>query len=398
MAGRIYLDSMNGGPLRREVAAAMAEALSEMGTPASQHAEGRRAGQLLDKARSHIAALIGVSSEEIYFTSSGTEANTWALHGLTKPHASKVRHLVVSAVEHLSILQTVRRMERDGWTVTVVPVDGNGWVDPMEVEKAIRAETVLVSVQWANGEVGTIQPMAEIARRVKGRGVLLHSDAVAAAAALSVDVRSVPVDALSVAANTMGGPPGVGALFIRKGVRIDPLFVGGTQEAGWRSGTENLIGIVGMGQAAAVTQREFSVESGRLTSLRDHLIQGILDKIPEARLNGHPAQRLPGHVSVGFPGMDAETLVCALDLEGVAAGIGSACSTQTMKTSHVLKAMGVEESRALGTITLTLGPETTEEGMNRVPEILARLVFSQRSSQKKRGEDQSPVRPELVEG
>ncbi len=357
---RIYLDLLNGSHLA--------------GNPSSPHAEGRAAAQHLEKARRQVADLIGARPEEILFTSSGSEANTWALVGLAKAVEPKGKHRVVSAVEHLSILQTAHRMEKGGGSVSIVPVDRFGRVDPGEVERTLTPQTVLVSIQWANGEVGTIQPMRELVRRVKTKGILFHTDAVAAAGQTPIDVREIPVDALSLAANSFGGPPGVGALFLRKGVRIDPLFVGGGQEGGRRAGTENLPGIIGMGDAAFVARERLPRLSGRLSTLRDRLVQGILNDIPEGSLNGHPDERLPGHASFSFAGVDAETLVLALDLEGIAVGLGSACQHQTMKSSHVLRAMGVENARAMGTITCTLGASTTEEEIDQVLEVLPKVV------------------------
>ncbi len=329
-----------------------------------------------------MAGLIGARSDEITFTSSGTEANAWALTGLAKARETQGRHLVICAVEHLSILQTARRMEKEGWRVTVVPVDRAGRVGAQSVEEAMTPETALVSIQWANGEVGTIQPMAEILRRVKAKGALLHSDAVAAAGQIPIDVGRIPVDALSLAANGFGGPPGVGALFVRKGVRIAPMFIGGTQEDGRRAGTENLIGIVGMGAAAAVAQKNLRDGQERLTTLRDRLIHGILERVSLTTLNGHPSDRLPGHSSFSFSGVDAETLLLALDLEGVAVGLGSACTSRTMKASHVLKAMGVPDSQALGTLSCTLGHRNTEEEIGQVLEILPRVVAAHRASRR----------------
>ena len=374
---KIYLDDQNGTPLAGPVIAAMQEALQLSGNPASLHEPGRRSAQALETARGQVSALIGARSEEMIFTSSGTEANHWALLGLVKPFENRARHLVLSAVEHLSIVQTARRMEKEGWNVTLVPTDRTGRIDPLEVEKAIGPETILLSIQWANGEVGTIQPMKEIVQGAKARGILVHSDAVAAGGRIPIDVRQVPVDALSVASNSMGGPAGAAALFVRKGVRIYPLLVGGTQEGGRRAGTENLPGIVGMGQAASLAHQEMVSLNKRLTSLRDRLIHGILERFPHASLNGHPIHRLPGHVSVGFPGMDAETLVLALDLEGIAVGIGSACSSRTMKSSHVLKAMGIPESTALGSVAFTLGRHTTEAEIKRVLDLLPKAAAGQ---------------------
>jgi len=278
-------------------------------------------------------------------------------------------------------------MEKEGWRVTCLPVDRFGQVDPEELEQALTPETILVSLQWANAEVGTLQPIAEVVQRIKERKVLFHTDAVAAAGQVPVEVRKIPVDALSLAANTFGGPHGVGALFLRKGVRIDPLFVGGAQEEGRRSGTENLLGIVGMGEAARCACEELPTLSQRLVPLRERLIRRILETVADARINGHPQRRLPGHLSVSFPGRDAEILVLSLDLEGIAVGIGSACTTRTMKASHVLKAMGVEDRLALGTITLSLHPETSEEELDQVLEILPRAVARQQRGSAEAGSE-----------
>ncbi len=358
-----------------EVSSAVTEALARWGNPSSFHAEGRGAVALKEEGRARVAALLNARPQEILFTSSGTEANAWALTGLAKAQEVRGRHLVVSAIEHSSILQTVRRMEKEGWEVTVVPVDRAGRVDPEELERALTPRTVVVSVQWANPEVGTVQPMAELVRRVKARGILFHTDAVAAAGRVLIDLQAVPADALSLAGNPLGGPGGVGALFLRKGARIWPQFVGGTQEEGRRAGTENLLGIVGMGKAAELAGKGLAQRAEQLNSLREMWVQGILAQIPRAVFHGHPAERLPGHLSVSFPGMEAESLTLALDLEGIAVGLGSACTARTVKASHVLKAMGVEEGLALGMITFSWGPETTREEIRRALEVLPKVAL-----------------------
>ena len=380
MLGRIYLDHINGRPLIPEARAVLQKALEQSANPSSLYAEGRRTSQAIQTARTQVAALIGADAQEIFFTSSGTEANHWALTALRSAQGKGGKHLVISAVEHLSILQTVRRLEKEGWHVSVVGVDSDGRVDPQKVERALTPETLLVSIQWANNEVGSLQPMEKLVRQVKAKGVLFHTDAVAAAGQVPIRVREIPVDALSLAANLWGGPSGVGALFVRKGVRILPLFLGGTQEEGRRAGTENLLGILGMGAAAEAAVRELPARAEKLTSLRDRLIRGILEQLPEATVNGHPTERLPGHVSVSVSGMDAEALVLALDMEGVAVGLGSACTAQTMKASHVLRAMGVEDSKALGTFTCTLGLENTVEEIQRFLDLLPRVIARQRGT------------------
>jgi cysteine desulfurase len=365
---RVHLDFLNGS--------------AEAANPSSLYTEGRQAAARKETARAHVAQLIGSRPDELIFTSCGTEANALALLGLGKatphpnplPQGERGKHLVVSAIEHLSILHLAGRMEKEGWRVSRLPVDRDGLVDPEGLEQALAPDTALVSIQWANPEVGTVQPMAELVRRVKARGILFHTDAAAAAGQVPMDVREIPVDALSLAAGTFGGPGGVGALYLKKGVRIQPLLVGGAQEEGRRAGSENLFGIIGMGEAALRARERLAAGAQRLTALRGRLIQGILARCPGAKINGHPKARLPGHVSVSFPGRDGETLVLALDLEGIAAGLGSACTSRTMKASHVLKAMGAADSAALGTITLTLGPATTEEEVDRTLEALQQIT------------------------
>ena len=348
----------------------MLETLDRLGNPSSLHAEGRAAARIRDLARTQVAALAECRPEEVVFTSSGTEANAWALTGLAEASSGRGKHLVISAVEHLSILQTARRMEKTGWKVTLLAVDRHGRIDPGVLEKALTPETALVSIQWANAEVGTLQPIKEIVRLVKSRGILIHADGVAAAGQVPVNLQRVPVDALSLAAHPWGGPPGIGALILRKGVRLAPLFVGGTQEEGRRAGTEDLMGIVGMGRAAEVTAKEIGSFSGRITPLRDRLIRGILEDVKEATIHGHPTERLPGHVSFSVPGVDAESLVLALDMQGVAVGVGSACTSLAQKASHVLKAMGIEESLARGAVTCTMGLRTTDLELARMRELL----------------------------
>lgn len=352
----------------------MEEALISCGNPSSLHAGGRAAARLLGRARGQVARLAGVRPDEIFFTAGGTESNAWALRGLAEPARGRGKHLIVSAVEHLSVLQTARQMEKEGWSVTLIPVDRTGRVDPSAVEGALTSQTVLVSVQWANPEVGTLQPIAEIARWVKARGVLFHTDAVAAAGRVPLEMAALPIDAVSLASGPLGGPPGAGALVLRRGTRIQPLFVGGTQEEGRRAGTENLVGLAGFGAAAEQAARELPALPGKVLPLRERLVRGILKLVSEAVFNGDPTDRLPGHLSISFPGADAEALVLALDREGVSVGLGSACSSKAVKASHVLKAMGVGDPQALGTVTLTWGPETAAEEVDRFLEILPRAL------------------------
>ncbi len=382
---RVYLDYQNSAVLHPEVLESIRKGMTLVGNPSSVHAEGRASAQVVEESRVRVAGLVSSMSSEIIFTSGGTEANALALAGLSRAAQAqkKGRHLVISAVEHLSVLQTARFLEKEGFSVTHLPVDRCGQVDPGSLEAVLTPETVLVSVQWANPEVGTVQPIAELVRLAKKRKILFHTDAVGAAGQIPLSVQEVPADALTFAANTFGGPGGVGALFLRKGTRILPFLFGGAQEDGRRAGTENLLGIIGMGYAAEAARKRLPDLGERLIPLRDRLIHGILNKIPEATLNGHPIQRLPGHASFSFPGLDAEEVVLVLDREGVAVGLGSACSKMTMKASHVLKAMGIEEQRALGTITCTLSTGIAPDEVDTAVEVIAHVVNNRLSGQKR---------------
>lgn len=381
---RVYLDYQNSAVLHPEVLESIRKGMTLVGNPASVHAEGRLSAQAVEESRARVAGLVSSVPSEIIFTSGGTEANALALAGLSRAAQAqkKGRHLVISAVEHLSVLQTARFLEKEGFSVTVLPVDKYGQVDPGSVEAALTPETVLVSVQWANAEVGTLQPLVRICQQANAKRIPFHTDAVAAVGQVSVNLKEVPADALTLAANTFGGPGGIGALFLRKGTRILPFLVGGAQEEGRRAGTENLLGIVGMGCAAETARKGLPDLGKRLIPLRDRLIHGILNKIPEATLNGHPTQRLPGHASFSFPGLDAEELVLVLDREGVAVGLGSACSKMTMKASHVLKAMGIGEERALGTITCTLSVGIVPDEVDKAVEVITRVVNNRLSGRK----------------
>lgn len=357
---RVYLDAVSGTPLLPAAQAAMAAWLSRVGNPSNHlHREGREAAEALTAARCAVAALIGASSDEVSCTSSGTEANAWAVRGLLASQRTKGKHLVVSAVEHVSLLNTVRRLEREGFRVTRVRVDGDGRVDPADVVSALQPDTVLVSVMWANHEVGTLQPIADIARAVRERGILFHTDAVAAVGSVDVSVAAVPVDALSLAANQFGGPAGVGALYVRDGVNIHPFFDGGIQEHGRRAGTENLLGIIGMGAAAEVARQQRLAWTDHRRPLRDQLACALQEDEPACRVFGHPTERLPGHLCVAYEGIDGESLALGLDREGVALVQSSACTSRTLKVSHVLKAMGLADALAQGACLATLGPDTT---------------------------------------
>ena len=374
MPERIYLDYASSTPVLPDVKAAMAEVLDEVGNPSSVHQAGQRARQRLDVARAHVAALINAKPSEIHFTSCGTESNNWALRGLFAANRRKGTQLIISAIEHPSVGFAARRLELDGAQVTTLPVDREGRVAAGDLAAALKPETVLVSIMLANGEVGTIEPITELAAIAHEQGALVHTDAVAAVGHIPVDVQSLGVDALSLAANQWYGPPGAAALFVRDGARLLPLLEGGGQERGARSGTEALPAIIGMGAAAHVATRALSSRSQRLAPLRDRLRDGLKAQIDGLRFNGSWAARLPHNLHLCVDGASSESLVLGLDQAGIAAGIGSACNSKAMRPSHVLKAMGLTEAQAMGALVLSVGLPTTDEEIDRALALIPLVV------------------------
>ncbi len=375
---KVYLDHAATTPVVPEVLEAMLPYFRDVfGNPQSLHSWGDGAREAVERAREQVAALINGSAEEVIFTSSGTEANNLAIKGIAQGQAAKGRHIVVSAIEHFSVLHAARTLEKSGFEVTAVPVDGHGLVDPDEVAKSIRKDTVLVSVMHANGEVGTIQPIADIARVVKEAGVLFHTDAVASAGNIPVDVRQLGVDALSLAANQFYGPKGAAALWVRKGVRLIPVMDGGVQEGGRRPGTENVPAIVGMGKAAELAKNEMPRRVQGLQQLRDRLIGGVLASIEHVMLTGHPRQRLPHHASFCVQFIEGEAMLMLLNNEGIAVSSGSACTSRALKASHVLIAMGIPHEVAQGSLVFSAGLDNSEEDieyvLEKLPPIVARL-------------------------
>lgn len=368
----IYLDHIAATKPHPDVVAAMLPWLTQdFGNPMSLHAFGDKPRAAIEAARSQVAGLLGCEAREITFTGSGTEANALALRGLTGPLAKRGRHVIVSAIEHPSILETARRLEREGGSVTVVPVDRHGLVHPATVAAALRPDTVLVSIQLANPEIGTVQPIADIARLAHAHGALVHTDAVASGGRMPLAVRALGVDALSLAANQFYGPPGVGALYVRRGVRLEPLLVGGVQEGGRRAGGHNVPAIVGMGRAASLAVEFGDAWCASAVALHQILAKG-LSAIDGVLLTGHPDRRVAGHVSACIEYVEGEALVRALGQQGVAAASGSACSdfTVSSKISHVLAALGIEPALAQGSIVFSLGRETTEAQIHDTLEIL----------------------------
>ena len=372
---KVYLDNAATTLLFPEVRAAMLPFLGEtFGNPSSLHDWGDVARQAVDDARSQVAGLIGANAEEVVFTGSGTEANNFAVKGLALAQQSKGKHVVVSAIEHFSVLHSARTLEKWGFEMTQVPVDKYGMVSPDDVKKSIRKDTVLVSIMHANGEVGTIEPIKEIAKIARENNVVFHTDAVATAGTIPVNVKELGVDALSLAGNQFYGPKGVGALWVRRGVRIMPLLDGGIQEGGRRAGTENVPAIVGLGKAAELAKRDMDVRMKQLAPLRDRLIKELPSKIEYVAVTGHPQNRLPGHSSFCVEFIEGESMLMFLNMEGVAVSSGSACTSKALKASHVLIAMGISHELAQGSLLCTFGLDNTAEDVDYVLKVLPPIV------------------------
>lgn len=378
---RINLDHYVQTPILPIVKQAMAESLEQTANPSSIHEAGRKAKQLIEKSRRQVAALINALPEEIYFTSCATESNNWAIRGLFGANKRKGSHLVSSAIEHPSVTLPIRRLEMEsGARADALLVDSEGFASPAALKELLTPETVLVSVMLANGEVGTVEPIKELAAVAREQGALFHTDATAAVGNIPVDVKSLGVDALSFSANSFCGAPGAAALFVRHGVRILSLLEGGGQEQGGRSGMENVPAIVGMGVAAELAREQLSQRMSQATYLRDHLLDGLQQRIDGLRING-PVDllRLPNNLHICIDGVASESLVLSLDQAGIAAGLGSACNSKSMRPSHVLKAMGLTDEQAKGALVLTVGLETTQDDIDRAIEIIPEVVKKLRS-------------------
>ncbi|WP_376792250.1 cysteine desulfurase family protein [Thermoflexus sp.] len=381
----IYMDHSATTPVDPRVLEAMLPYFTEIyGNSASIHRVGRAAAKALEESRRTVSAILGCHPTEIVFTGSGTESDNLALRGVAfaQRRAGRGNHIIVSSVEHHAVLNTARQLEEVfGFEVTYLPVDEYGMVDPDDVGRAIRKDTVLISVMYANNEVGTIQPIPEIARIARAKGIPFHTDAVQAGGMLDLDVGRLGVDLLTLSAHKFYGPKGVGLLYIRQGTPYLPAITGGGHERGRRAGTVNVAGIVGLATALRLAQESRESENARLRRLRDRLIQGILERVPEARLTGHPTERLPHHASFSFKGINGEELLLALDVEGIAASTGSACTSGRPEPSEVLLAMGLPHEWAVGSLRLTLGKSNTEEDIDIVLEVLPRAVARLRAMQ-----------------
>ena len=372
---RIYLDNAATTRVRPEVAAEVLPIMTEVfGNASSVHAFGREGKKALEKARVQVANAIGAKKEEIYFTAGGSEADNWALKGAAAQLKGKGNHIITTQIEHHAILHTCKALEKDGFKVTYLPVDEYGLVTAEQVEAAITPETILVSIMFANNEIGTVEPIKEIGAVCKAHKVLFHTDAVQAIGHVAVDVKDMNIDMLSMSGHKFYAPKGVGALYLRTGVRLQNLIEGGAQERSRRAGTENLPAIVGMGKAIELICEEMEEENARITAMRDRLIAGILEKIPDARLNGHPEKRLPGNVNVSIRFIEGEALLLSLDMAGIAGSSGSACTSGSLDPSHVLLAIGLPHEIAHGSLRLTLGRDNTEKDVDYVLEQLPKIV------------------------
>ncbi len=368
----VYLDHASTTPVAPEVLDAMLPYLAgSYGNPSSLHSVGAAARAAVEEAREYVAAALGADADEIVFTSGGTEADNLAVKGVCLAARGERRHVLVSAVEHHAVLDAALWLRTQGFEVELVPADGCGQVSPEAVRERIRPDTALVSVMLANNEVGTIQPVRQIAAACRELGVPMHSDAVQALGQVDVDVHNLGVDLMSLSAHKVYGPKGVGALYVRRGVRLEPLLAGGAQESGIRGGTHNVAGIVGLRTAVWLLGELGPGARARIGRLRDRLISGIRGVVPGARLCGHPTERLPSNAHFCFPGIEAEALLLALDAEGICASAGSACSSGSTAPSHVLLAMGLPEHVARGALRLTLGRHTTAEQVDYVVSRLA---------------------------
>jgi len=376
---RVYLDHNATTPVHPAVLAVMLPFLGgEFGNPSSIHSFGQHARGAVERAREAVAALVGARSSEIVFTSGGTESDNAAIFGIVENDRRASRHIITTAFEHHAVLHACAAMERRGVEVTYAPVSRDGVVDPEEIRRALRPETILISVMHANNELGTLQPIAEIARVAAEAGVPLHTDAVQSAGKVPIDVSHLGVDLLSLSGHKFGAPQGVGALFIRKGRNIEPLLHGGGSERGRRAGTENVAGIVGLGQAAEQVLAHMSESAARIAALRDRLEQCLLERVPQSRVNGDPARRTPNTSNMMFPGVDSESLVIALDLLGLACSAGAACSSGAVDASHVLRAIGLLSSEARASVRFSLGHTTTERDIAQALELIPATVARQR--------------------
>lgn len=371
----VYLDYQSAKPVDPRVVQAMnAYHLERFGNPSSLHSVGDDATETLDRSREAVARYIGARPQEVIFTAGATEANNLALIGYALRNRRKGDHIIISEMEHISILNIAKHLEKQGFTVSRVPLDQHGRVNIRKLRSRIRDETILISVGLASNEIGTLQPIQEIAELVANKGIALHTDAVAAQGLMPLKVDDLGVDMMTLSSNDFYGPRGIGALYVRKGVRLNPVNIGGGQENGLRSGSENMPGIVGMAKAVQLLEGEVEGEVERIRALRDRLIEGVLDTIPRSHLNGHPAERLANNAHFRFEGIEGESLLLSLRDEGIQVATGSACSSQTLEPSHTLIACGLLHEEAHGSLELTLGRWSTDEDVDAALEAIPKVV------------------------
>ncbi len=373
---KVYLDNNATTRMREEVLEAMLPYYKDIyGNASSVHEFGRVARRGIDDAREKVARLLGAASpEEIIFTSGGTEADNFAVKGVAHALKSKGNHIITSSIEHQAVLNTCKFLEKEGYEVTYLKVDKDGVVDLDELKGSITDKTILITIMYANNEVGTIEPVAEIAKIAKEKGVYFHTDTVQAVGKVPFEIKDLNIDLLSMSGHKIYGPKGIGALYIRKGTRITQLMHGGHHEMGKRAGTENVAGIVGLGRAAQLAKSEITEESKKLTELRDYLYKGVVSKIESVRLNGHPTKRLPNTLNIGFNFLEGESIILNLDMEGVAVSTGSACTSGSLEPSHVLTAMGIDPAETQGSVRFSLGKDNTKEDMDYVLEVLPPII------------------------
>ncbi len=378
---KVYMDNGAGMPLDSRVSKAMKPYFREKyGNPSSSHSSGNSAKNAMESSRENVARLVAADKpQEVIFTSGGTESNNLAIKGFAYSNRKKGNHIITTNIEHISVINICKFLQKMGFEVSYVPVDNEGVVDLKKLEETINDKTILISVMYANGEIGTIQPIREIGKLAQEENICLHVDAVAAAGKVPINVEGENINLLSISSNDIYGPKGVGALYIKKGTKIQPILQGGGQERGLRSGTENIPGIVGMGKAAEIAQKEIAAESKRLTALRDKLIKGVLDKINYSFLNGHPTDRLPNNANLRFSYIEGESLILGLDMYGIQVSSGSACTSKTLEPSHVLLAIGLTHEEAHGSLVFTLGKQNSEEDVDYVIEVLPDVVKRLRS-------------------
>lgn len=380
MTKRIYADNAATTKVAPEVVDAMLPYFTETyGNPSSIYNEGRTARVAVEKAREQVANAIGASPKEIYFTGSGSEADNWALRSTARALSKNGNHIITSAVEHHAVLHTCQDLEKQGFEVTYLPVDKYGMVSPDDVKAAIKDTTIMISIMFANNEIGTIMPIAEIGKIAKEAGVVFHTDAVQAVGNVEIDVKAMNIDMLSLTAHKFHGPKGCGALYVRQGVKLMSFITGGAQERMRRAGTENVPGIVGLGKAIELATANIKEKQEKLIALRDRYIKKVLETVPYSRLNGHPTERLAGNANISFEYIEGEGLLLSLDMKGIAASSGSACTSGSLDPSHVLLAIGLKHEQAHGSLRTSFGEDTTVEDIDYMVDAIAEIVARLRS-------------------